>query len=93
MASGFEAEPTRISPSSQLTRQEKLGQEGVFGVDQEPSAADTQGSAASDASSFMGVQPFPPPREKDQAKYPSRIWEKQSLCLRDKEKSGQVLGT
>lgn len=50
---GFEAEPTWLSPSSQLTRQERLGQEGVFGANQEPSA-DTQGSAASDSYPLHG---------------------------------------
>lgn len=50
---GFKVEPTCLSPSSQLTRerdkretrQERLGQEGAFGIDRE-SCADTQASAA-----------------------------------------------
>lgn len=75
---GFEAELIWLSPSSQRARKEKLSQEGVFGADQEPSA-DTQGSAASAASAFMGHQLSPPPREKDQAKCPSGFG-KNRLC-------------
>ena len=50
---GCEAEPTWLSPSSRLMRQERLGQEGPSSTDQE-SSADTQGSAASDSSSLHG---------------------------------------
>lgn len=89
---GFEAEPNWLSPSSQLTRKERLGQERVFGADQAPSA-DMQGSAASDASSLMGNQLSPPPQGKRPSQVSIKDLGKQALCLGHKEKRGQVLGT
>lgn len=72
------AEAAWLSLSSQLTRRERLGQEGVFGADQEPSA-DTQGSAASAASSPMGFS-LPLPSGKKTKPSLHQGFRKKSLC-------------
>lgn len=80
-SAGLETESTLLSPSSQLTRQEKLSQEGVFGAGQDP-RADAQGSAASDSSSLSGGSAFSSPKRQK----PSQV------SIKDLGKIGFVSG-